>query len=780
MYKIVLVFMISIISLYFAGCAINPKIQMAEEYYSKGNYDLAMKCINDALSNSPNDEKALKLKKDIENKLAEIEYIGHIDAGNALNEKDLLGRLEEYKKAVASNYSNPSYAKQLISNVERELNNINQHVLSIQYKIADKQIWPALVEYPEIRPYFGIYPSVEDIIKLLANNVPIMVDDISKYIKEGNISKAKECLSIAKSVFPTNESINKLSKHIDSLIETNYLSLIDKYLVKRTKKWNGIVYLICEEGLKHVSAPDLFSRKNAVLQEIENTNISILIQFSDNISSDQREIIISQLNRVRPNEIEFKTSSNRSCDFVLNIKCNDQTLDEIGRNDKLVLFSEYLAGFRQINNPQYVQAFNEYNRVKHIYDQIYIVWLSNTNLINTYLLTEAQNKLKGAQQVLNNTPSYIEEPYNQSYQYEKYNIKTKININYEYQLIDLAHKKEVNTNIVAQAESYDGAIIRGAHPKDVNHINNVDYPIEYSINYFEGSKNKTYIKLSEYIKEDMDKLNEFRCNDSQELGNMGLALEYYGRYKALNINNKNINYNAVINRYLEKMIYGQKELIVLDDKLNISNRKLPVNIIQFKSFAQNKEPDKQKKDLREDDLVSLIKKASAAVVSIKTILGDGTGFLISLDGKILTNAHVIKGFKDIAVSTSNGKKYFASILKQDNDIDLALLKIEGANFQCLKLKNSEEASSGISIIIIGSPFGLEQTVTKGIISAKRSFNGKTFIQTDAAVNPGNSGGPLITLDGYVVGIVSQAIRKDIGEGLGFAIPSNEIKKFLEY
>ncbi len=161
--------------------------------------------------------------------------------------------------------------------------------------------------------------------------------------------------------------------------------------------------------------------------------------------------------------------------------------------------------------------------------------------------------------------------------------------------------------------------------------------------------------------------------------------------------------------------------------------------------------------------------------------GVGSGFVMSRDGYILTNNHVVEDADQIKVKFANGKEYEGKVVGRDPKTDLAVVKIEGASdLQPLTLGNSDDLKVGNWVVAVGSPFGLEQTVTAGIVSAKGRAIGAgpydNFIQTDASINPGNSGGPLINMKGEVVGI-NTAIIAD-GQGIGFAIPINMAKEIV--
>ncbi len=155
----------------------------------------------------------------------------------------------------------------------------------------------------------------------------------------------------------------------------------------------------------------------------------------------------------------------------------------------------------------------------------------------------------------------------------------------------------------------------------------------------------------------------------------------------------------------------------------------------------------------------------------------GSGFIISPDGYILTNTHVIKGMTNIKVTLNDKRQYPAKLIGQDEKSDVALLKIEAKNLPTVKIGNPDELRSGEWVAAIGAPFGFENSVTSGIVSAKNRTlpddGYMPFIQTDVAINPGNSGGPLFNLKGQVVGINSQIYSRSGGfMGISFAIPIN--------
>lgn len=168
--------------------------------------------------------------------------------------------------------------------------------------------------------------------------------------------------------------------------------------------------------------------------------------------------------------------------------------------------------------------------------------------------------------------------------------------------------------------------------------------------------------------------------------------------------------------------------------------------------------------------------------------GTGSGVLVSADGSVLTNYHVIDGAEKITVRMQDGKSFEAKVVGSDQPSDLAVLKIEATNLPFLTLGNSDSVRVGDIVLAIGNPLGIGQTVTAGIISAKGRRTGlsdgsfEDFLQTDAPINRGNSGGALVNLTGELIGINSQILSSGQGGGsigIGFSIPSNMAKSVME-
>lgn len=215
----------------------------------------------------------------------------------------------------------------------------------------------------------------------------------------------------------------------------------------------------------------------------------------------------------------------------------------------------------------------------------------------------------------------------------------------------------------------------------------------------------------------------------------------------------------------------------------------------------------QRPNVGENFIVKVVAEAGPAVVSIDTLRlrrskedsflnplpipevpvrqGQGSGFIFTPDGKIMTNAHVVEGASAVRVTLPDGRQYDGKVVGADSLTDVAVVQIDAENLPTVQLGNSDTLVPGEWAIAIGNPLGLSNTVTAGIISATGRASNEigaadkrvSFIQTDAAINPGNSGGPLLNAAGQVVGVNTAVISQ--AQGLGFAIPINTAYRIAE-
>jgi len=217
----------------------------------------------------------------------------------------------------------------------------------------------------------------------------------------------------------------------------------------------------------------------------------------------------------------------------------------------------------------------------------------------------------------------------------------------------------------------------------------------------------------------------------------------------------------------------------------IKNQTAPLNAKIKGSFFESGKANAVERSVRE-----LVAQLGEAVVQVRTPSGLGSGFFINEEGYLITNFHVIEGDTQISIEVYHHKDgqldrrtyKQVRIIAMNKFADLALLRVEDKGsplFPWVLLGESDPMSVGERVFAIGSPLGLERTVTEGMISTKtREMQGELYLQTTAQINPGNSGGPLFNMRGEVVGVTNMKIT--FGEGLGFAIPIESVKYFLNH
>jgi serine protease Do len=182
--------------------------------------------------------------------------------------------------------------------------------------------------------------------------------------------------------------------------------------------------------------------------------------------------------------------------------------------------------------------------------------------------------------------------------------------------------------------------------------------------------------------------------------------------------------------------------------------------------------------LQNQDFSDIIDEVVKAVVSVRTNVGRGSGFITEREGYIVTNYHVIKGASAASVFTYDGNTHAVRLVGFDQNADIAVIKIDVSGLDRLRFTNSDNVRVGEKVIAVGNPGGLDFTVTQGIISAVRRSDskGNQYIQIDAPINPGNSGGPLINAEGRVIGV--NTLKAFNLESVGFALEGNQVKDIV--
>ncbi len=240
-----------------------------------------------------------------------------------------------------------------------------------------------------------------------------------------------------------------------------------------------------------------------------------------------------------------------------------------------------------------------------------------------------------------------------------------------------------------------------------------------------------------------------------------------------------LSYNRVESDIRELKEDTQSNINTLTENLIQTKTTLEetVNLLDIKIGSMGQEMNLLKASASAD-FSGIIEDAIKSVVTIRTDISQGTGFIIAREGYVVTNYHVMENAKSAGIFTYDSETYSVNLIGYNSNFDIALLRIEG-DFEKLKLADSDDVQIGEKVIAIGNPLGLQFSVSEGIVSAVHRPGPSgvdAYIQTDAALNPGNSGGPLINKQGKVIGINNFKVGG--GESLGFALESNYIEEIV--
>jgi hypothetical protein len=435
--------------------------------------------------------------------------------------------------------------------------------------------------------------------------------------------------------------------------------------------------------------------------------------------------------------------------------------------------SEFVANYREEVNPAYEQAVVNYQVALQNYNEWRVANAANPGLISVIGLITAQNKLNEAELAVGSIQPTVLVPEYAPYSFSEYEFGDRAVVRTVVQVFDekrghLLLKQEIQ----GVAENLSPIRV-GLHPND--RYGYRDEMVDQSLP----------LDLEERA------LSDLKGNYRTFL--RGIHASLHKRLAdALGPGDPPPRSSLLATRALMLLETGMPSS---DDPMAAIERLLSQNIPVIESDVDLADPPPIKvghalppvsaragpagasavRVPRRSSLPSVIALCQPAVATIETAAGQGSGFFVAPGGVLATNDHVVEGATNIVVRTSDGALFLGKVLWKSAETDISLLKID-EEYDYLPLKSTQGLEVGAEVIAIGAPKGLSYTTTRGIISQIRHTAGPTIVQHDAAINPGSSGGPLITLNGEVVGINTSKLRE--AEGLGFAVSATELKKAL--
>jgi serine protease Do len=457
----------------------------------------------------------------------------------------------------------------------------------------------------------------------------------------------------------------------------------------------------------------------------------------------------------------FFKEDNRAPDFVLTVKDIICSTTDVPRQNVRPINSTYVAGYNQLANPDYVNIEQRLQAAQIELNRAMFNNSLNPNFGTAFALGMARGKVNNLQATLRKTPPYIQQPITQQYQYENYEAYRAFHIDATVQLIGkVGNKQYIDESKVTYLSDKRETGLSGVLPSDTTGARNAEarMPLQETLakNTVEGFKNE----LSKGVKDTLGGYFAFRAMEKGEDDDERLASLLY-----LADISEGTKFNSQIRELKpkvgESLLHGRDGIRPFVASLN-----LPLS--ERAQFSENISPVAAAPEV-------VISKAMEGVVSVETNNGSGSGFFVNSACLVITNAHVVSGAETIIVRNAAKRLNTAEVVAIDDERDLALLRSNARTCTPVPLTDSTNSKIGQDVYAIGSPLGLSGTVTKGIISSLRATSsGVQLIQLDAALNPGNSGGPLINQSGQVIGVTTFKLKGF--ENLNFAVTSNEVKK----
>jgi S1-C subfamily serine protease/tetratricopeptide (TPR) repeat protein len=450
----------------------------------------------------------------------------------------------------------------------------------------------------------------------------------------------------------------------------------------------------------------------------------------------------------------FAVVDDQKPDFIFRLFGVACSAVDVPRDGVQKVNSTYVATTNQVPNPDYtnlqsqlIPAEQELNRAAAAYAQ-------NVNIATGLALGTARRRVNGLQVAMSRTAPYLPQDVIQQYQYDRFEAYRAYNIRATLQVAAASSEFVAETKIAADTEQRSPGI-SGVLPQDRSGVQDTE-PALPSLGECAQKAVAVFSKkldigvrelLAEYL--DASALDQTRTPADR------LAAVFYLRDIS---GGTKFEYSPPSDRLTAALLAGGSAASPYLDSL-----KLPPLL---HSFSPNRTaPQPRKMDLD---------AAITSVVGVETDANkSGSGFFVSANCLVVTNAHVIEGAETVIVRDSSKKIFVAQVAAKDVDRDLALLTTNARACSALPLGDSDRVAIGQEVYAIGNPLGLTGTVTRGIVSAIRLVSDRRYIQIDATINPGNSGGPLLGADGAVIGVTTFKVRGF--EGLNFAVAANEIR-----
>jgi len=793
-------------------CAAKQELPKWQELFNKGEYQQALQAIHEAQMADPQNQELARLRKEVNEALFAKEFTTKQRQYRDLPQEDLERRAEMLRQVIRTTeilmLFNPYYA-----HTRTQLNHELQHVLSERVrvgalcrKVSDEfekgRTEQALRDLAGLKPYKPYIREVSDQFDVaLAKEWPGVEAFLDKLHAERDFVSLKQALDLVESVFPPEVS-DRYRTRLARFYQDKGALFMDN-----RKTATALLYYTYASHFKRGSVDQPFMESLYARLRDYGEKIHVEVKgpslTPDRIESYGYELFRS-INDQCNNVFQYTRSPDDATIRMIAVLDPVDSMVEMSKPQPR--YSRFISGYKKVPNEVYFRAKE---RVENARSQLLTVpsqpaGRPSDGGVKIEGKADWQGLLKSLD-TLSSPEAFDDVPIYIDYVYSETDVRIARLAQISYRLQDAKNQAIVKEDAVQEQSESRLTILEGVHPQDANHLRNSD-------KFDRDSQHKdlqtfTYAVLqitAVKVSNDIVHLYEQRGKICMDLDEPAEAMDSYLMGQILKNKVPGEPGTLIIPSDLAQRIHTLTPESNLESKL--AARKVLTVSAGPRPAQSTTRPEKadaapERKKYAEIDLPKLVKDAMRKVVLIKGIPQakvrdkkdfslisgmnedgalQGSGFLISSNGHVVTSHHVVKNCGAVFVKMADGNEYSAKLIETDVSADLALLKIPVKGTPFFSLGSYKKLTPGETVIAIGSPLGLEQTVSRGIISALRTGSVEKgreklmLVQTDAQMTHGNSGGPLINLSGEAIGINTM---KSPGP-FGFAVSSDEIAKRL--
>lgn len=820
---------IGCLALFCASCATQKGSTKARDLETRRDYEGEYTNIVARLRASPNNKNLLEQKA----QLSELYAADILRKEARLSTDNLVERIQLLHAAAQLDSTNQAEISMSLRALKDQRADIHRRADAI---IASSNVNVIIAETEEILDYAKADPELRN--KLTENrDVSLHVERLLTQLAEGKELRGTRKLAQRGEEIWRNDGMKQVRAKIDArLRHAGLMALVPPATADASLGKQAICCLV--EALLNPGKSEGIEAYRVANKLLREGMIPVAkVHLQGALSQDQKEAMQASilgfgddLNR------RFITSTDTNIpDAILVIEVTDSAF-KVSSKSRLV-YSQYSTGTTQVPNPTYDSMSVQYQQAVERARSAENAFTANGGLINLISANKAKGRANDAASALARTPRFQDVPVHRDYQLKQNDLVAECRFQVEAQIFDSISGKVLCRVPIEEKEQFRFTETSEVHPSDIKGYANTNLPVAWAENclqqFVSNRVSQVARKVAGLYDEAVLRMAADAINRKEEQLGVELAIAWAlssGKGRAIEQGQGQDWFSTEKMMGLQKLfdescfkadsvlpaelwsnmvkgVMAQLGEIIrpLNQPVGETVAKTdPMGLRKTQTTVTHPKEDMSSRFLSGDVKLPVgrthttpsIATALRATVTIFTDQGSGSGFVVSTNGFIVSNHHVIDGAKRVVVASSDGKKTLAEVVEFNASRDLAILKAVEGSWIALQTGDIDSLGVGDTVIAIGSPGGLhgavlDQTVTRGVVSSIRTFPSEAnpnikveYIQTDAAINSGNSGGPLVNEAGKVIGVNTQKLVGRGVEGLSFSISINEVKKlfyrYLDY